>query len=441
MRWLVVLLVLAAGVAPASAQNWSFDARKIGMGATTSGNVLEDALEQERGYRAIVVPLGLFQVLRDLDVFRPGSDRFDLARSIEYASAPLHYVFGRNGQAASGRQLAVDLRNAALSRDLNAYRGFVPVNQPVAEGLASPQWGVTLPVWRGSRVSHGLYLGAGPYLALRTALAVDQRVIDILGSDTDVYLPNAQLQVGNVTRGEAAIAITAGYRGRVALAGAAEGGTLHLTLQYSHLQGLRYEHIDSSVRFDTDAGGLLTFNPLAPFPLLVARDHASSGRGRAVDLGVGVVVDRWEAGFSARGIGNRIDWRDGERTTYMLPSLFGGSAAFAETAPLPTGDVRVTLPVDWRVSGAYRTGRRLGALEFSRGFQGSTLRFGLEEQVGVTALRAGSTYVRGQWQPTAGLGLRLTDLIGLDLGVFGTSANAERVRRAALAVSFRINPR
>lgn len=437
MPTVVLAVVLAAGVTPAFAQNWSFDARKIGMGATTSGNVLEDALEQERGYRAFVVPLGPIQVLRELEVFRPGSERFDIVRSVEYASAPLHYVFGR-GAPSNGRELSVDVRSATLSRDLNAYRGFVPANQPVAEGLASLQWGGTIPVRRGDRVSHGIYLGAGPYLAMRSALSVDQRLIDILGSDTDVYRPDAQLRLGNLTRGEAALAITGGYRGRLALAGAAAGSALHVTVQYSYLRGLRYEQIDSSVRFDTDAGGLLTVNPQAPFPLFVGRDHASSGSGMAIDLGLGVVAGRWEAGFSARGLANRLDWRDAERTTYTLANLFGGDSTFIETAAVPIGDVRVELPVDYRVNGAYRTGRRVGAVEFGRGFQGTNLRFGVEEQLGLLAVRGGSTYVRERWQPTAGLGINFTRRVGLDIAVFGSSANAERVRRAALAVSFRL---
>ena len=45
--------------APAAAQNWSFDARQIGMGAAGTGNVLMRTLDDDRGYRAIVLPLGL----------------------------------------------------------------------------------------------------------------------------------------------------------------------------------------------------------------------------------------------------------------------------------------------------------------------------------------------------------------------------------------------
>lgn len=153
-----------------------------------------------------------------------------------------------------------------------------------------------------------------------------------------------------------------------------------------------------------------------------------------------MVVDRWEAGFSARGLANRINWGDAERTTYTLANLFDGDSTFIETAAVPLGDVRVELPVDYRVNGAYRTERRVGAVEFGRGFQGTTLRFGVEEQLGPFALRAGSTNVRKRWQPTAGLGVNFSRRIGLDIALFGCSANAERLRRAALAVSVRLNP-
>jgi hypothetical protein len=66
---MVVMLVAASPVA--SAQDWSFDARSIGLGgAGSSGNLATEMIEEER-YRAIVLPFGLFQVLRDFDIYNP----------------------------------------------------------------------------------------------------------------------------------------------------------------------------------------------------------------------------------------------------------------------------------------------------------------------------------------------------------------------------------
>src|SRR5215510_2263711 len=80
---------LSVAASPAMAQNWSGDARLIAMGgAGTNQNLASKMIEEERGHRTIVLPFGLFQVLKDTDIFDPTSDEFDLVRSIEYAASP-----------------------------------------------------------------------------------------------------------------------------------------------------------------------------------------------------------------------------------------------------------------------------------------------------------------------------------------------------------------
>ena len=119
LRCLCLAVVFAIGTAsPAAAQNWSFDARNIALGDVSGkDNLASRMVEEQRRYRSIVIPLGLFQVLRDFDVFKPESDEFDFVRAIEYAASPLHYQFGRDQESASGRELFTDIRGATLSRD------------------------------------------------------------------------------------------------------------------------------------------------------------------------------------------------------------------------------------------------------------------------------------------------------------------------------------
>src|SRR5215210_2049459 len=94
---------------PAAAQNWSFDARRIALGgAGTSQGPASRQVEDQRRYRSIALPLGLIQVLRDLDVFDPGGDRFDPVRAMEYAASPLHYTIGRESNEA-GSLFVADL--------------------------------------------------------------------------------------------------------------------------------------------------------------------------------------------------------------------------------------------------------------------------------------------------------------------------------------------
>ena len=44
-------------------------------------------IDEQRDHRAVVLPFGLIQVLRDLDVFKPGSEKFDIIRSVEIGRA------------------------------------------------------------------------------------------------------------------------------------------------------------------------------------------------------------------------------------------------------------------------------------------------------------------------------------------------------------------
>src|SRR5215510_5533773 len=166
LRLSLALFLCVSLASPALAQNSSFDARSIALGAVSGkDNLASRMVDEQRNYKSIVIPLGLFQVLRDFDRFKPESDDFDLIRVIEYSASPLHYQFGRDQEAANGRDLFTDIRKATVSRDLSDYRGYKLSNQPVAEGLASPSWGATIPL-KGAKGGpfQGIYVGAGPYL-------------------------------------------------------------------------------------------------------------------------------------------------------------------------------------------------------------------------------------------------------------------------------------
>ena len=122
----------------AAAQNYSGDARKIGLGGGGDGdNITSQMVGQNRSYRAIVLPFGVIQALRNLDRFNPENDDFDPVFAMEYAASPLHYTFNREPSGSSATFIN-DLVNGKLSRDLNAYHGFVPAGEIVAEGLTAP---------------------------------------------------------------------------------------------------------------------------------------------------------------------------------------------------------------------------------------------------------------------------------------------------------------
>ena len=181
-RSLALLTMLLAFVAsPVAAQNWSVDARRIALGSIGDmGHVASELVAEQRGYGSIVVPFGLFQILADFSIYDPEDDHFDPVRAAEYIASPLHYTFDRNG-SDSGQQFVNDIVNGRLNPNLNVYRGFQPANEFVGEGLASPSWGKTFTVREdGAGAFHGVYVGAGPYLSVRTDNMIDQELITLL---------------------------------------------------------------------------------------------------------------------------------------------------------------------------------------------------------------------------------------------------------------------
>ena len=443
LRVLLALVFCLSSVAPALAQNWSFDARSIALGSVSGkDNLASRMVDEQRRYRSIVIPLGLFQVLRDFDQFKPESDNFDLVRVIEYSASPLHYQFGRDQESANARNLFTDIRRATVSRDLSDYRGYKLANQPVAEGLASPTWGGTIR-FSGEKGGpfQGIYVGAGPYLSMRTLATIDQRVVDILASDTALRYSNTNYPIGSNVEGQVAMAITGGYRGRFAVAGgSSERDGVYVATDFNYLHGFRYEKANVALRLDTDAAGMLTINPFLPSPLSIVRTSADAGHGYAIDAGVAAVINGFEVGFGVNGIGNRIDWENVEQTSYALGNLYLGGD-FVETGPFPANDLRVELPKDYHVNAGYHADLWSVMSEYAHGFQGNSVRGGAEYRAGVIELRGGGVYSRELWNPTGGVGLNFSPRVGLDVAMFTTAANAARERRPAVAVSLRINAR
>src|SRR5262249_55197762 len=161
-------------------------------------------------------------------------------------------------------------------------------------------FGGTIPVARGENSTHGVYLGIGPYLTMRTTTDVDPRLTALLAATQRTVVSGAQLPVANTSEGQGAFAITGGYRGRFALTGAA---AVSLAATYSYLTGFLYENADVRLRLDTDAAGLVTATPGAT-PLFIARLSSATGHGAALDVGAGAVLGPFALAFGANGLTN-----------------------------------------------------------------------------------------------------------------------------------------
>ena len=448
--WILILHMMAP---PLSAQGFIADARRIGLGAIGKGSTASKMIEDERDYRSIVIPFGLFQVLRNLDIFQTDQNQFDPVRIAEYAANPLHFTPARDA-GDSGIALINDVVNGQLDRDLNTYRGFAPASELAAEGLVFFTLGHTVKLVEQENGFQGFYVGAGPYLSVDTTLNIDQQLIDILSSDVDVFFPGATFDIGTLFSEQLALATTFGYRARIGLPGLpsqSDRDGLYIAVDYHYLYGFRYDDIDFDLKFDTEPAGfpLLFPNPgfvtLAPTttPLVIDRFSSTSGRGFAIDVAVSGVSDRWEAGVDIRGIANRITWKDFDGERLALPSLTQALQAGFDfiTTPLtpPNATVEITLPVNYGGNLAYSSPTWTALGEVSRGFQGTNFHAGLERRFGIIELRGGARHSRDKWHPTGGVGLNVLGRVSFDVAAFSTDTNVERARKLALAVSLRIN--
>lgn len=358
----------------------------------------------------------------------------------------MHYVADR-GSGNTGTEFLEALVNGTLSADLSEYSGFELTDSLRAEGLASPNWGGTITVHKRGTRYHGVYVGAGPYLSVRTALDVDGRLRDVLAGALAV-VPNASLRLDNNSEGQIAGAFTGGYRGRFALGnGTSDRDGIYVAANYHYLHGFRYESAATAVRFETNDVGLIV-DRLAPDPiridlgtdpLVIDSRSSSSGKGFALDFGVGAVVNRWEVGFGVNGVANRIDWSNFERTRYSFDSVLDGSDLPELPLAPDVTTMRVMLPVNYVGNAAYHRDGWSVLGDFAHGFNGSTFHGGLEQRFGSGELRGGGRYSRDRWHPTGGVGLNFSRRVGLDVAAYGTSANLARQQKLALAVSFRLN--
>jgi hypothetical protein len=444
LRFGIVSLVLAlswpALTSIASAQSFSGDARSVAMGGDgKNANIALSMVAPATPHGAIPLPIGLIQVLGNRDAFDPTSDGFDPAWALESASNPMHYTFGRKSGSSDDPQQRFmrDLVNGQLSRDLAVYSSFHLPQQVSAEGLASPAFGKTFKFAKQeSGGFHGIFVGAGPYLSFGTDAAIDPRLSDIL--ETGAHYASSALVVQDMSAVQLAMSIVVGYRTRLQLpawTGSRDG--VYLAGNYRYLRGFKYLEPDVTVRFDTDAQGLVTMNP-ATTPLTIVNLEADSGTGRAVDVGVQIVHDRWEGGAGVNGIGNRIDWSDLTLKRFTLNSLVTGGEFVEETIANPAGPVVVKLPVVSSGNIGYDGGTYAFRASLVHGFNGNSFHGGVERTFGPFALRGGARYSRDQWDPTWGFGVGRR--VALDVGFYGTHLNLQEKQQISMAVSIRVQP-
>lgn len=425
------LLTLAS---PVMAQTWNIDARTVGLGGIGGEqNLFAAGLAEARGDHSFALPFGLLRLLQQRDRFNPKSTAFDPLVMMQFAANPMHVpVFG--GSSAQGSAFAQDVRNGRVSRDLNAYRGFTPQSFEAARIIA-PRWGHSFLVGSADGpTTHRVYIGAGPNLTLRTAVRLNAPFMDFLMASGSAYERNQTLAITSDTQGQVALAVTGGYRGAFGLA---HGGTFHVMANVNQLHGFRYEGADVTLRFQTDNQGLVAAGS-ATAPLSILRRTSTSGTGRSLDLGLGLVRGPWEAGFSGQNLASRMTWRRPTRRTYALQNVTGLSNRFTISAPVAADDFSDPLPAAYRANLGFRAGSTNLQLETGREGDLLTLRVGGEQRVGRFSVRGAAAYLNDGWLPSAGLSAPLARGLWADAAAFTNVSNVERRKQYSLAASLRL---
>jgi len=446
-RWrnvFVAVLVLITTASSTSAQNYSFDARRIALGgAGGTPNIATKLVQRQRRYRSILIPVGMIKVLSNVRVFFPTREDFDFSRAVEFGTSPLHHVFGRSDDI-SRRQLFRDLMDARLEPDLNAYSGADVPATTSYEGLILENWGKTFMLRQDDRSFQGIYVGAGPYFAVRADAEFDGELMRVLNSSGNRYVPAATLGLGGGETDQLALAITGGYRARFPLFAqdgeAAGRNGLYVAVNYHHLWGLRFDDFSARLQLETDSAGLVSSTPSGP-PFLLDWHTSTDGRGLAIDLGATFVVNRWDFGFGVGGVANRLEWNKITRHNLALVNVFDGNEWVHVKLP-PTGAPRrFEQPVTYTGDVAYHRENWSVFSEYSRGFEGHNFLSGLEYRLGKVELRGAGRVSQGDWYPSAGVGVNLTRNFGIDAALFGTKTFLEAEPHVGLALSLRFDKR
>ena len=439
----VLLLIMSSS---ASAQNYSFDARRIALGgAGGTPNVASKLVERQRRYKSVLIPVGLVKVLSDVRVFYPNREDFDLSRAIEFGTAPLHFVIGRS-EDITAASFFRDLIQAQLQSDLNAYRdgGFDTPLKTSEEGLMAITWGHTFMLHESDRSFQGIYVGAGPYLAAQAYGDFDAEFEKLLNSTTDRYVRTASMNLGGGEIDQLALDITGSYRARFPVfaqdgPNASRNG-MYVVANYHHLHGFRFDEFNAQLRLDTDPGGLLVPNPPeAPFTL--DWETSSTGIGLALDFGVAFALNRWDFGAGVSGVENRITWRDITQHELALVSLFNGTEFVHVKLPRTNRTIQIELPVTYTGDISYHRDAWSAYTEYSNGLGGTNFRAGLEYRFGAMEVRGAGRYSEGSWYPSAGAGFNLTRNFGVDAAFYGTKTFLEPHPHVGLAISLRFDRR
>ncbi len=438
--WVVVLLVGAA--VPARAQ-FSFDARRIGMGGlslTRDGNLRRynpayRAVPDHRGVGGgakltIPIPLGVLQALKDSAAFDVHASYFNAIELANKVLNPPLYLEVKKAPIPTNDVTFTVGRNA-LVVDLGSARRLVPTDE-IGIGGSSRFFDI------GPTIK-GVHIGVLAFLQEDAGITLGDTLRDFL-RNADSARVRTRYFVNVDGKGQGGFAPTISYAGRLA-GGAPDsddgfyvGGALHY---YFGVAFARATGIDGFRTGDTLFAGSNPVKPTVDDTIYTSnRIGKQFGRGVGGDVGFAYVAGPVELGVGVNDIGARLTWKDTEvrRGFYATDSNTVRDSVIQNHIESHT-----KLPVSYIANIAYRMGQgiTLGADIVDNG-RGTAEHVGAEVRFGPLALRGGvARDTRKKVEFGTGAGLRFGPF-GLDVGFWTHSNSLSNARAITMATSLSV---
>jgi hypothetical protein len=441
---LTLAVLVAASARPARAQ-FSFDARRIGMGGVSlsrDGNVRRfnpayRAVKNRAGSGnprlTIPVPLGLIQFFHDHPInnlrhdpmFDPDSAAFNpIALMNLVFHAPIFLEIRKSPTPTN--DVTFTIGRDAFVVDLGAANVLIPEEE---FGLGS----TSRPLDLGFGFA-GFHAGVMGFTQYDVGFTLDSLLRGVL-RNADSVRPGTTYTVTGDGIVQAGFAPTLGYAGRLTKGAGGEDDGVYLGAAVHWYMGATYGR-------GRGPAGFTTGNPVlgaVPTGLLDDTLYTSNkpfGQGVGGDVGIAWISGPFEAGLGVNDIGATLTWKD----TKVQRALYVAAGDSLRTTLLQNHVESTTkLPITYIANVALRmgTGTTVGGDVVNSG-RGTVIHVGAEQRMGLLALRGGvSRDQRKKMQFGWGGGVRLGP-IGLDVGFWTHSNSFATQRGITMATSISI---
>jgi len=435
----LALLVLAPLLPRAASAQFSFDARRIGMGGVSlsrDGN----ARRYNPAYHAvknknqvtgapkfsIPVPLGLIQFFHDHPInqlshdpmFNPDSAAFNPIGLMDLVFNPPIFLEVKKAPTPTN-DVEFTIGRNELIVDLGATKVLIPEQD---FGLGS-----TSRLFDAGGGFAGFNIGVMGFLEYDVRFQLDTALRNFLVSDSTAR-PNTPYSVNVDGVAQAGLAPTVSFAGRIlrGIGGDATDDGLYVGGALHYYLGATYGRAVGPAGFTT--GNPVLASP--PTPLLdgnVFTSQKPNGHGVGGDVGVVWISGPFEVGAGVDDIGAELTWSH-TKIQRFLYNTAGDS--IARTVIATDATTKTKLPITYLANAAIHmgTGTTVGGDVINSG-RGTVIHIGAEQRTGLFAVRGGvSRDQRKKMQFGFGGGVRLGPL-GLDLG-FWTHSNSLSTQRA-----------